>query len=217
MKKHIFVLFTFVVTLAFTGSISAQKDTNPEKIDDKTILNPTPTPSPTPMKLERTKPFDGEVEFPEVDGWELGRRSTFPQKELGYSVNYESPIAGRVTVYVYTGGVSRIPNDLTGPVAAQMKQAKSDIKQAVDAGYYDSVKDVRSETITLGGTDGKVKALYTLLDLRANGNKLDSEIYVFPYNGYFVKLRATRPASEKGSKIEAMEDLLKALDDTFAF
>lgn len=208
MNKNLILAFVMIIFVGLSGSLTAQ---TPQKDDPK----PSTSATPTPERLERELPFDGEIDFPEIDGWDLSRKITFPQRELGYSYNYESDEAGRVTVYVYTAGVRNIPDLLTGPVAQQMRQAQNDIKQAVEMGAYESSKVVRSETITLGGKEGKVKSLYTLLLLKARGMELDSEIYVFPYKGYFVKFRATRPKSD-GARNEMMESLLREMDILFS-
>ena len=166
--------------------------------------------------MERITPFDGDVDFPEVEGWELSRKFRYPRPELGYSVNYESAEGGRVTVYVYNGGIRSIPNELTGPVAAQMRQAKAEINAAVDAGLYSSATEVSSSTVTLGGVEGKVQSLHSLYVIKVKERELDSEIYVFPYENYFIKLRATRPKGPDGPKNEAIEALLKELDKLFS-
>lgn len=156
--------------------------------------------------------IDGNVEFPEVVGWELSQKHKYPTDALGYSVNYESASAGRVTIYVYTGGRKSIPSSLTGVVADEMERAKSDIKAAVDAGSYESAKAIKSEAIVLGGSSGVLKSLYTSFEMGIRGNKYHSEIYLFPYQNYFVKIRATRPkANEKSSDLAALLVQIDAL------
>ena len=198
MKK--FSLFCTLSILVFSASTLAQA---PGK----------PSPGPTPIKIERSTKFDGNVNFPKIGGWTLTPKYVYPAPELGYSVSYESPEGGRVTVYVYNGGRTTIPNDLNGVVADEMNRAKGDIQAAVNAGMYESAKALRSETINFGGANGRVKALYASYDLAARGNQLHSEIYLFPYQNYFVKIRATRPKSLATS--EAVADLLAELDILF--
>jgi len=49
-------------------------------------------------------------------------------------------------------------------------------------------------------------------DLAARGNKLHSEIYLFPYQGYFVKIRATRTkANEKSADFATLLSEIDAL------
>jgi hypothetical protein len=172
-----------------------------------------PSPTPTPLKIERTTKFDGNVEFPKVSGWTLSPKRTYSTEALGYSVGYSSPAGGSVTVYVYNGGRKTIPDNLTGVVAEEMARAKGDIQTLVNAGTYEYAKQVTSETISFGGPNGRVKALYASYDLGVRGNQLHSEIYLFPYQNYFVKIRATRPKAL--AKSEAFADLLAELDILF--
>jgi hypothetical protein len=172
----------------------------------------SPTPSPAPAKIEPAK-FDGNVEFPEVSGWTLAPKYVYPTPDLGYSVNYESPEGTRVIVYVYDGGQTTIPNNLNGVVVDEMNRAKAEIQASVDSGRYESAKMLRSETVNFGGISGRVKALYASYDLGISGNQLYSEIYLFPYQNYFVKIRATRPKAYATS--DAVVDLLAKLGVLF--
>lgn len=202
--KYLTTTVLFIMALAFAAAAQAK---------------PTPTPTPTQpadqkYKLEINKPFDGKVEFPDVDGWEKSDVTTYPTAALGYSVGYDSPEGGRVTFYVYKGGLEKIPESLTGPVADQMKNAKAEIAAVADAGYYQNVREIRSGTITIGGAEGK-EALYTLYTLSANGVGLESEIYLFVYKDHFIKIRATRRPTPKGETNEAFEELMNEVIRVF--
>ncbi len=156
-----------------------------------------------------------KVEFPEIDGWVKGNVTTYPRAELGYSVNYESEEAGRVTVYVYNGGMKKISSDVADKaVVSQIEQAKSDIQQYGRMGYYENVKEIKSETVTLGGANGKVKTLYSLFSFGIKGEPFASEIYLFGYQNHFIKIRATRLKAETENK--AMTDLLAKIDGLFS-
>lgn len=174
---------------------------------------PAPTPTPEKLKLERVGKFDGNVKFPDVEGWTRSEKYQYPAPELGYSVTYESP-AGRVTVYVYNAGFERIPNELTGPVNDQMLKAREEIKAIVKQGAYDSSTEGKIETVTFGGSAGKIKSLHTEFTIKAKGNDFDSETYIFPYNDYFIKFRITRPKAV--GKTEQLQELMKALDALFS-
>lgn len=174
---------------------------------------PDPTPTPEKLKLERVGKFDGNVKFPDVDGWTRGEKVQYPTAELGYSVSYGSR-SGRVTVYVYNGGLKKIPNDLTGPVADQMTTSRNDIKAMVEQGGYDSSTEGKVETVIIGGPTGKVRSLHTEFTLKAKGNEFDSETYVFPYNDHFIKIRITRPKAV--GKTEELQELMKSLDEVFS-
>lgn len=201
MKKRLAI--TVFLTTLFAVSAFAQK---PES-------KPSPVASPTPLKLERETAFTGDVTFPEVEGWELTERQQYPTPEMGYSHNYESP-SGRVTVYVYNGGRKTIPNSLKGPVADEVKMAQAGIMAFVERGSYESAKEVKNETVMLGGAKGKVQSLHVLYALRAGGRDLNSHIYVFPYNNYFIKIRMTGPLVKEPSADTVA--LFEALDLLFS-
>ncbi len=203
MKIHSKLFLLTVAAFLLAVSVDAQKPQS----------KPSPAASPTPLKLERETPFTGDVAFPEVEGWELSERQQYPTPEMGYSHNYESP-SGRVTVYVYHGGRKTIPNSLKGPVAEEVKMAQAGILAFVERGSYESAKEVKNETVTLGGTKGKVQSLHVLYALRAGGRDLDSRIYLFPYNNYFIKIRMTGPPMKEPSA--DMITLFEALDLLFS-
>lgn len=56
----------------------------------------------------------------------------------------------------------------------------------------------------------------SILNTFGPGDAMNSEIYVFPYKGYIVKLRATRPATLDKTQDEAYVRLLSALDSLFS-
>lgn len=204
MNKHFSLsILSLLLVLVFAASTFAQKPAS----------KPSPSPSPTPLKLERESKFDGDVTFPEVDGWDLTARQQYPTPDMGYSHNYESS-SGRVTIYVYNGGRTSIPNALTGVVAEEVKMTQAGILMFVERGSYESAKELKNETVALGGANGKVKSLHVLYALRAGGRDLDSHIYLFPYNNYFIKIRMTGPPAKEPSADTVA--LFEALDLLFS-
>lgn len=198
-KNFTFHLLIFAIVCA---AISTNAQTGPAKT--------APTPEPKPV-VNNVIP-----EAPEVDGWERDDKFVYSPASLGYSYNYGSSEAGRVTLYVYNGGRKTIANELTGVVNDEFQKAKSDIKAAAEAGYYQNVKMEKDETVTLGGTAGKVKSLHVFMNFSSNGTKLDSEIYLFAYKNHFIKIRATRPSANKEDAKPLMAAILSAIDSTFA-
>jgi len=187
MRKLLLLLFA---VLTFVHTATTQDKPKPD--------DPKP-----PLKLESDLPFDGNVDFPDVDGWERSRKIVYPQKELGYSVNYESEEGGRVTVYVFNAGHKVIPDELKGPVAAELKRAKGEIRAVADLGRYQDLKEIKTpEQIVLGSGDAKITALFAKYTFAVGDDDLDSEIYVFPYRNYLVKIRSTRPMSRDGKNAE---------------
>lgn len=204
------ILTVFCSLFLFQMDVSAQSG-RPGKPDspDKTNKVDKPVMPVTPKK------FDGE--FPDVDGWEKDEIYTYPTSALGYSINYESEEGGRVTIYVYNGGMKNISDDANdSTIKGEIARAKSDIITLGKQGYYDNVKEIKSGTQTLGGASGKVKVQYVLLSYKAKGQNLTSEIYLFGYDNNFIKIRATRPKEEVGAENKALADLLSAIDTLFS-
>ena len=148
-----------------------------------------------------------QLVFPEVDGWDKGDVATYPTAELGYSIPYESEVGGTVTIYVYNGGLKSIADGIDDPkVKGEIKKAESDIKAYGEAGYYQNVKLVKSETVTIGGSR---PVLYSLFSMKIRGADVDSEIYLFGYKNNFIKIRATRSKGKNGPANSQMDKLLK--------
>ena len=156
-----------------------------------------------------------DLEFPKVDGWTLSEKQTIPDDGggTGTVVNYDSKSNGRVTVYVYSHGLTSIPNDLGGLVKQELEGAKAAIQIVAQTGFYGEVKEGKTEAVTLGGEKGSVKALKAAFTFRKNGQVLNSDILVFAYQDHFIKLRASRPDTSTG---EAYAALLLALDRLFS-
>lgn len=187
---------------------STDKTEKPEK-DKK---NPKTADGLAPVTLR-----DLAVNFPDVDGWEKSEIQKYPTEELGFSINYESETGGRVTIYVYNGGKKNIPDDVSDKIiATEFGNAKNDIRKIADMGYYQNVKEAKNDTVTLGGTGGKVKALRALYNLSAGGQDLTSEIYIFGHQNRFIKIRATRPRDKDEKGNQAVTNLLAEIDTMFA-
>ena len=219
-------IFRYTIIAIFCGSVimqtavSAQdKSTGaptgkPEKTE-KTEKNDKPEKAPNglaPITLE-----DLAVNFPEVEGWNAGEIQKYPTEDLGFSVNYESREGGKVTIYVYNGGRKTISSDLADKVIKdELNKAKGEIRKVADMGYYQNLKELQNDTVTLGGTTGKVKSLHTLYNFNAGKLNVTSEIYIFGHQNRFVKIRATRARdnNENGNKLVVA--LLKEIDNFFS-
>ncbi len=158
-----------------------------------------------------------EIEFPDIDGWEKGEIQKFPTAALGYSIGYQSEDGGIVTIYVYNGGQSKIPNDINDKVLkSEIERAKNDIIQSGKAGYYENVKEIKSDTVTLGGANGEIKALHSLFNFTLRGREVDSEIYLFGYQNNFIKIRATRPKAKNNAENKVFTSFLAEIDKLFS-
>lgn len=83
--------------------------------------------------------------------------------------------------------------------SSPLKRAQGEIFAVADMGMYKEVKE-HMVTIPIVVRTGAaaVSVLLAKYTFTAGGNRLDSEIYVFPYQNYLVKVRSTRPMSPTG-------------------
>lgn len=177
---------------------------------DKPTLTEKPVEPKAPVR-KKGEPLD----LPDVDGWEKADAVVYPQRELGYIVNYDGAGGSRVSVYVYNGGRNDIKNSLSGPVKEEIERAKGEIDAIAKMGAYSDVKVISDEKTKLGGKNGKIDVLKKVLSYKARGNDLHSEIIIFPFEGDFVKFRATRPKSAGVAAEEAVSKLLAEIESFF--
>lgn len=214
------ILSIFCSLLAFHSAAVAQDDSagspsgEPAKTEKtektkKAVRNPNGLASVT---LE-----DLAINFPEIENWQQSEIQKYPTEDLGFSIDYESREGGKVTIYVYKGGQKTIPDDISDKVIKnELKKAKGEIQKVADMGYYDDLKEVKNDTVTLGGTSGKIKALHALYNFRARNQNLASEIYIFGHKNRFIKIRATRSRSNNESGDKMVTDLLAEIDTFFS-
>lgn len=213
MKFKLLVLS--LLMSVFTLSALAQ---DPVK-DPKT--KPEPPKTETPVKPDAEKAVKparakgAELDFPDVEGWKKGQVVKYPQREMGYSVNYDAADGARVSVYVYNNGRSDIKNSLAGPVAQEIEMAKAGIDAMAQMGRYTDVKVEKDEKTKLGGKNGKIEVLRKVISMKANETALHSEIIIFPFEGNFIKFRATRPKSGGAAGEEAVNKLLAEIEAMF--
>ena len=208
------IIAVFLVLCALPALVAAQDKGAPGKPkDEKTEIT---VPNKTDEKNNKKLTLNDVIVFPEVEDWQKGDEVKYPTPELGYSVTYESTEGGRVTVYVYNGGLKKIPDGVDDQIVKnEIERAKNEIIQIGKAGLYQGVKEVKNETVTLGGASGKVKALRSLFYFKVRGEAVDSEIYLFGYKNNFIKIRSTRPKSE-GAQNAMVASLLAEIDKMFA-
>ncbi|HEV7645910.1 MAG TPA: hypothetical protein VGO50_18370 [Pyrinomonadaceae bacterium] len=173
------------------------------------FAQPQPKTAQTPVPAETSS---GVIIFPEIEGWTKGEITRYPTVELGYSLPYRSEGGVVVTVYAYPGNNRTIPDSLDGIVKKEFEKAKSDIFAVGKQGVYKDVKEIKSETLVLGGSGGKIRALHALFTFSIQGRDVNSEIYLFPYQNRFIKIRATRPVSLGKEADTELAELLAELD-----
>ena len=216
-----YTVLTLLCGLFIMQSVAVAQDKSaqpqagkPDKTDksDKIEKTDKATNGLAPITLD-----DLAINFPDVEGWERSEIQKYPTEDMGFSINYESRQGGKVTIYVYNGGKKKIDDGVTDKVIKEeLNKAKGEIQKVADLGYYPNLKELKNETVTLGGTSGKHKVLYTLYNFGAEDKYVASEIYIFGHKNRFIKIRATRlrDKNEDGNKMVA--DLLKEIDLFFS-
>lgn len=211
MILWILLLTPLLVSAQEKTDPGSAKEKNPDKLTIKKIDDAVKKPDAPVLKSDKNS-----VELPAIEGWERGDVQTYPSAALGYSVTYQSEDGGRATVYVYDGGLKSIPDGANDKVIKEeIDRAKNEIVQIGRLGIYEGVKEVKNDTVTLGGANGKVKALRSLFYFKVKGEELDSEIYLFGYNNKFIKIRSTRAAAAGGEN-KALSAFLAEIDKFFA-
>jgi hypothetical protein len=150
-----------------------------------------------------------ELAFPDIDGFQKGKINRYPQPGLGYSIGYITPEKILATIYVYNGGLDKIPD---GPGSEAVKQqilnAKGDIYELKKRGDYDTVTprgDEKPQEVPLGKG---AKALRLSFEIGFDGQKLVSYIFVTGYKNHFVKIRFSYPAAEKDKGEKGLQKVL---------
>lgn len=176
---------------------------------EKNDTNPASVPPLMPKNVKK--------DLPEITGWEKSGSLNMSDPSEDYIVDYQSESAGRVTVYVYSRGLSAVPNGVKDAlIIDELAGAKGAIFQLAEVGIYTDVKEIKNETVTLGGKSGKIQSLHSNFTFKAKGTPLVSEIFLFGKQNKFIKIRATRPKSQETSGQAAMDTLLSELDKFFA-
>ncbi|MCD9189606.1 MAG: hypothetical protein LUM44_24595 [Pyrinomonadaceae bacterium] len=156
-------------------------------------------------------------DLPEITGWEKNGSMDMSDPSEDYIVDYQSESAGRVTVYVYSRGLPAVPDGIKDAlIIDEFNGAKGAIFQLAEVGIYTDVKEIKNETVTLGGKPGKIQSLHSNFTFKAKGTPLVSEIFLFGKQNKFIKIRATRPKDQEASGQSAMDTLLSELDKFFS-
>lgn len=207
---HIFshsVLLLAAALLILCQPVTAQKDDQKTTAKGKSAVVLTRAEGDAAAKA---------LQFPTVEGWENGPKRPIPSPGDGYTVGYDYQGYGAVTVYVYSHGLEKIPDQLSGVIKDEIEGAAEAIRTVAGMGIYSEVKEGKTETISLGGDQGKVKVLRTSFALTRGNQKMHSEIYTFPYKNNIVKLRVTRSASATDDMNKSFTNLMVALDGLFS-
>ncbi|MBK7705305.1 MAG: hypothetical protein IPN69_19915 [Acidobacteria bacterium] len=199
-----------VVGIVLAVAALAQDPGKPsEKRDDRREIAPVVRvkPTPTPTNAKKTT-----LLFPEIEGWTMSPKQTYPTPELGYSYTYESNGGGRVTIYVYNGGNRKIADDINDAIVLrEYKGVREEILAVGKAGIYQNMKEVKTGTATVGDS---IESHYARYEFSVQGQRKVSELYLFSFENNFIKIRATRNPDQLESS--EFKDLMKELAAIFA-
>jgi hypothetical protein len=155
-----------------------------------------------------------EIKWPEVKGLERQKPNVFKDEKLGYSVAY---LGGDtiVTVFVYNLGRDKIPS---GPDSDVVKAEMYESLLALEANKtnpkprYKSISPLDEKVISLGPDENalQIRRKRYEVEIIGEGAAL-TELYVTGYKNYFVKIRATYPATDKEQSQKHLSNLLDAL------
>jgi hypothetical protein len=171
-----------------------------------------PKTSPTPTAKMAT----ANLKFPEIDGWVKGESVGMPYDQMGMVVPYNSKNGASVTIYVYNRGLKDIPATLTASVKDEFDGARKSLFELEKMGLSSNVKEIKSETSKLGGDSGTVSSLYALFSMSIRGENVKSEIYLFPYDHNFVKIRITQKGIGSDALATDLNAFFKSIDSLFA-
>lgn len=196
-----FTIFTIFCGLFLMQTVVSAQNTSADKTDK----------SPAASNSQNTSVF----KFPDVEGWKKSEVPSNPDLGLGEIAHYDSKEGGRISLYFYEDGLKDFSDDLRDDVLKEeLEAAKGAILQLGNMGIYQNIKELKSDTVTIGGSSGKVKAFRSLLTYNSGGTELISEIYLFAYKNNFVKIRASRPKANEKNK--AVETFMLKLDAHFS-
>ncbi|WP_398496116.1 hypothetical protein [Variovorax sp.] len=156
------------------------------------------------------------VSFPDrVGGLQLQGRETFAQKALGSATRYRSDGHLLASTYVYTGGLSSIPEGTESAVVRKhFAQVIDEAKQMEAMGH--------ASKVTVPATPGQVtqfagcgpQFIWKAFEMDLDGNLIVSNTYLTAVRNNFVKLRISYPKTDITGRQSAdrfIEDIRKVL------
>ncbi len=152
----------------------------------KVPAEPTPAPGLHPLRVDDLPPEIGDMV--------RGEMRTYDKPELGVSVVYSGP-GMTATVYLYDGGLKNLPESLDDPVVVEhFKSTLHDVSSLIALGL---VREVQVRDAAMLKYAGQPEYLYAQLALDTVNGPEDSFLFLTSYQGQFIKIRMTGPASDE--------------------
>jgi hypothetical protein len=213
-----YMIFT-ILSVLFVMPVFVSGQTDPGSARGKTTEQTTRKPDDKNSQSQNGDSGIGneEIVFPDVANWQRGEIRVYDDPALGYSVPYTSKDGSSVSVFIYNGGNRKIADGINDkPVKDEMASMRTRLIKLGEAGLYQGVKEVVSDTVTLGGANGSIKALHSLFYFKLQGMEIDSDIFLFGYKNNFVKIHSTRPSAVGATTDKNFANLLAAMDKLFS-
>lgn len=151
---------------------------------------------------------------PRIGGLELSNQTNFEQKSPGLGLGWSYHTEGiKADVYLYTGRLTTIPDDLSSPlVAGHFQEVVSEIYAMKAQGYYTDVRTVTpEERIYIGSTP----FLHAELKFTQENVPRVSHVYLTVWKNQFLKIRFTYFASEQKAGTKALAEFVPAIVKVF--
>lgn len=184
----------------------------PPPVQPATQPPPVPVPPPPPLPSAVASPPWVELTLPAVPGWEIA----LPQDHgpgQGFIVDYMHRGTGvSVSIFVYNRGLGTIARD-TAALTAEVREATNGVRQAVEVGRYQAMREVQTAITRLGSAPTAPVAAMQTLVITAEGAERPSSIYVTTHRGFFFKIRSTYTNGASPAADLALGELLARLGE----
>ena len=151
------------------------------------------------------------LEFPEkIGGFERGKITIYDPSEENFSVGYNfrsAHLNAWATVYIYP---AEDPNGLLYSFDQHFEELKSDVN-AHNANTILMHEASARMSSADGIVEGKMAVFSVYQDFNLNSEKLWSQLYLFSYGRWFIKLRITYP----DAKHDGVDGEVKLFIDSF--
>jgi hypothetical protein len=151
------------------------------------------------------------LDFPDrLGGLTLKGRTQFPQKGEGAVIAYEGNLRG--AIYVYTAGLSSIPDGVGSPaISKHFNETAMALQRAAAQGPADAkVTQVKGSTVS-GFKGCGPQFIWRSDRISMGGQAMISRTYVTGYKNNFVKLRVTHPQGGDKDAEQFVEDVRRLL------
>lgn len=137
-----------------------------------------------------------------IDLFVYSNATTFPSKELGYSLKYIAPANMHADVYIFP-----VPEALKSKSHQEIVKTMTistidDIKQAERQGMYQDFRFIDQYLVKVNGsTQGRMYGTFIVNDMSAS-----TAVYVTEYKGHLFKIRISQPNASYDRSIASLWD-----------